>query len=237
MDRRPPLAVSPRRLRPRPHRAAAAARPPVACSVQTPPGSIKKATTLMRSSFCALPTSRLEPTPRAKLEFAAAPSPARAAAAGKENRHVDDEVALDLTAMGMPTWTASPLPPTSPLFERGRLYDLYSARRNERLKRKHGFPVGEEEAEAMAADPCVAVELSKRRGAKKMTGAESVRRSMPAADFAAASRATSTLGLRSSLRSSKEMKKASAASSSFAGAKSSAVKERRASTRSSARRF
>lgn len=199
----------------------------------------------MRSSFCALPTSRLEPTPRAKLDFAAAPSPARAAvAAGKENRHVDDEVSLDLTAMAMPTpmptWTASPLPPpTSPLFERGRLYDLYSARRNERLKRKHGFPAGEEEAEAMAADPCVAVELSKRRGAKKMTGAESVRRSMPAAaDFSAAGRAaTSTLGLRSSLRSSKEMKKTSAASSSFAGAKSPAAKERRASTRSSARRF
>uniref|UniRef100_A0A0E0Q827 Uncharacterized protein n=1 Tax=Oryza rufipogon TaxID=4529 RepID=A0A0E0Q827_ORYRU len=248
MDRRPPLAVSPRRLRPRQHRAAAAGaapRPPVACSVQTPPGSIKKATTPMRSSFCALPTSRLEPTPRAKLDFAAAPSPARAAvAAGKENRHVDDEVSLDLTAMAMPTpmptWTASPLPPpTSPLFERGRLYDLYSARRNERLKRKHGFPAGEEEAEAMAADPCVAVELSKRRGAKKMTGAESVRRSMPAAaDFSAAGRAaTSTLGLRSSLRSSKEMKKTSAASSSFAGSKSPAAKERRASTRSSARRF
>ncbi|KAF0908641.1 hypothetical protein E2562_026857 [Oryza meyeriana var. granulata] len=231
MDRRPPLAVSPRRLRPRTHRAAAA-RPPVACSVQTPPGSIKKSSTPMRSSMCALPTPRLEPSPRVKLDFAAAPSPARAA--GKENRRVDDEVALDLTAAAMNNWTAAPLPPTSPLFERGRLYDLYSARRNERLKRKHGFPVGEEAAEAMATDPCVAVELSKRRGAKK-TGAESVRRSMPsAADFSAC-RATTTLGLRSSLRSSKEMKKASAAS--FAGAKSSAVKERRASTRSSARRF
>uniref|UniRef100_A0A0D9WYP9 Uncharacterized protein n=1 Tax=Leersia perrieri TaxID=77586 RepID=A0A0D9WYP9_9ORYZ len=242
MDRRPPLAVSPRRLRPRPHRASAVSgRPPVACSVQTPPGLIKKATTPMRSSMCALPTPRHEPTPRAKLDFPAAPSPARASpAAGKENRHlVDDEMPLDLhlaaAAAAMP-------PPTSPLFQRGRLYDLYSARRNERLKRKHGFPVGEEEAEAMAADPCVAVELSKRRGAKKAIGVESsVRRSMPAAaatavDLSAAGRATATLGLRSSLRSSKEMKKASAASS-FAGAKSSAVMERRSSARSSARRF
>ncbi|XP_040382037.1 uncharacterized protein LOC102715130 isoform X1 [Oryza brachyantha] len=235
MDRRPPLAVSPRRLRPRPHRSAAAARPPVACSVQTTPGSIKKASTPMRSSICALPTACLDPSPRAKLDFAAVPSPARAAAAaGKENRYVKDELARDLAVPAMPTWTAAP--PTSPLFERGRLYDLYSARRNERLKRKHGFPVVEEEAEAMAADPCVAVELSKRRGAKK-AGAESVRRSMPAAaaEFSYSSRATTTLGLRSSLRTSKEMKKASVPS--FTGAKSSVIKDRRASTRSSARRF
>ncbi|KAG8080600.1 hypothetical protein GUJ93_ZPchr0007g4630 [Zizania palustris] len=233
MDRRPPLALSPRRLRPRSYRAAdAAGRPPVACSFQTPAGSIKKAQTPLRSSICALPTPRLEPSPRAKLDFTAPPSPARAA--GKENRHVHDEVSLDLAAAAMISCKAAP--PTSPLFERGRLYDLYTARRNERLKRKHGFPVGEEEAKAMAADPCVAVELSKRRGAKK-TGTESVRRSMPvAADFSARRTATTTLGLRSSLRSSKEMKKVSAAS--FAAVKSSAVKERRASsTRSSARKF
>ncbi|KAL5197123.1 hypothetical protein ABZP36_000635 [Zizania latifolia] len=235
MDRRPPLALSPRRLRPRPPRssAAAAGLPPLACSVQTPPGSIKKAQTPLRSSICALPTPRLEPSPRAKLDFAATPLPARAV--GKENRHVHDEVALDLAAAAVNNCKAAPLPCPSPLFERGRLYDLYSARRNERLKRKHGFPVGEEEAEAMAGDPCVAVELSKRRGAKK-SGADSVRRSMTAAaDFSASRATTTTLGRRSSLRSSKEMKKASAAS--FAGAKSSSVKERRASTRSSAGKF
>jgi hypothetical protein len=90
------------------------------------------------------------------------------------------------------------------------------------------------DAEAMAKDPCVAVELSKRRVAKKAytaSGAESVRRSMPAVDFTAGR--GGGLGPRSSLRSSKEMKKASAASV----AVSVAIKERRITPRSSARRF
>ncbi|CAN6205334.1 unnamed protein product [Urochloa humidicola] len=284
MDRRPPLAVSPRRLRPRPHRVP---RPPLvpSSSVKTPPGSMKKAAAPMRASICAIPSPiRLEPSPmrasvsalpspsparaslpaaalrtptRAKLDFpaAAASSPARAPA-GKENlvpaaapsppakaaqenllpagadAH-DELVALNLAAVASAA---------GPLFVRGRLYDFYSARRNERLKRKHGFPYSCEEdfasaaldPEAVAEDPCVAVELSKRRVAKKAyaaTGAESVRRSMPAADFAAGR--TGGLGPRSSLRSSKEMKKASAAS----GAVSMAVKERRINPRSSVRRI
>ncbi|CAL5082903.1 unnamed protein product [Urochloa decumbens] len=295
MDRRLPLAVSPRRLRPRPHRVP---RPPLvpASSVKTPPGSMKKAAAPMRASICAIPSPiRLEPSPmrasvsalpspvrfepspprasvaaaalptpttRAKLDFpaAAASSPARAPA-GKENLlpaaalstppakaawgaekenllpagadpH-DELVALNLAAVASAA---------GPLFVRGRLYDLYSARRNERLKRKHGFPYSCEEdsasaaldPEAVAEDPCVAVELSKRRVAKKAytaTGAESVRRSMPAADFAAGR--TGGLGPRSSLRSSKEMKKASAAS----GTVSMAVKDRRINPRSSVRRI
>ncbi|CAN6198963.1 unnamed protein product [Urochloa humidicola] len=277
MDRRPPLAVSPRRLRPRPHRVP---RPPLvpASSVKTPPGSMKKAAAPMRASICAIPSPiRLEPSPmrasisalpsparasvanaaalptptRAKLDFPAAapasPPPPRAPA-GKENlipaaappstppakvaqenilpagADVHDElVALNLAAVASSA---------GPLFVRGRLYDLYSARRNERLKRKHAFPYSWEEDSASAAidpdavaeDPCVAVELSKRRVAKKAcgtSGAESVRRSMPAADFAAGR--AGGLGPRSSLRTSKEMKKASAAS----GAVSMAVKERR----------
>ncbi|TKW34694.1 hypothetical protein SEVIR_2G322600v4 [Setaria viridis] len=297
MDRRPPLAVSPRRLRPRPHRVP---RPPLvpASSVLTPPGSMKKAAAPMRASICAIPSPiRLEPSPmrasisalpsparfepspartsmaaalptqtRAKLDFpaaeaspparapagkenllpAAAPStpPARApGAAEKENllpagadAH-DELVALNLAAVARAAGT----PAAGPLFVRGRLYDLYSARRNERLKRKHGFPYSYEDSasaaldpEAVAEDPCVAVELSKRRVAKKAytaTGAESVRRSMPAADFAAGR--AGGLGPRSSLRSSKEMKKASAAS----GAVSMAGKERRIIPRSSARRI
>nr|CAB3457915.1 unnamed protein product [Digitaria exilis] len=288
MDRRPPLAVSPRRLRPRPHRVP---RPPLvaASSVQTPPASMKKAANPMRASICAIPSpiSRLEPNAmrasisalpsparfdpsparasmaaalrppatRAKLDFPAAEAspaekenllPAAApaspmswagAAAGKEDllspagadAH-DELVALNLAAVA----SAAGTPGTGPLFVRGRLYDLYSARRNERLKRKHGSPFAALDPEQMAEDPCVAVELSKRRGAKKAyatTGAESVRKSMPAADFGAG-RAVS-MGPRSSLRSSKEMKKASAAS----GTASLAVKERRVNSRSSTRRI
>ncbi|CAN6168042.1 unnamed protein product [Urochloa humidicola] len=282
MDRRPPLAVSPRRLRPRPHRVP---RPPLvpASSVKTPPGSMKKAAAPMRASICAIPSPiRLEPSPM-RASIAALPSPARTSVAtaaalptptrakldfpatapasppaGKENlvpaaappstppakaaqenllpagADVHDElVALNLAAVATNA---------GPLFVRGRLYDLYSARRNERLKRKHGFPYSCEEdsasaaldPEAVAEDPCVAVELSKRRVAKKAygtSGAESVRRSMPAADFAAGR--AGALGPRSSLRSSKEMKKASAAS----GAVSMAVKERRINPRSSVRRI
>ncbi|XP_072982925.1 uncharacterized protein [Typha latifolia] len=61
---------------------------------------------------------------------------------------------------------------TSPLFERGRLYELYSARRNERLKRKKR----ETAEEKVAQEPPVAVELAKRRNWKN---AEGVRRSAP----------------------------------------------------------
>uniref|UniRef100_A0ACD5UNS2 Uncharacterized protein n=1 Tax=Avena sativa TaxID=4498 RepID=A0ACD5UNS2_AVESA len=259
MDRGPPLAVSPRRLRPRPSHAAAG-RPPLASSVHiASPGLSKRARTPMRSSISVLPPSSysyLESSPRPKLDFAVSPPPA-ARAAGKENLlfHEDDEVAFNLADTSMEDWTAT-VAPTSPLFERGRLYDLYSARRNERLKRKHGwYTAGEEEAGAMSEDPCVAVELSKRRVAKK-TGADSVvRRSMPAAESSLSYGAGGGLSamrsslrsskemsykagsglsaMRSSLRSSKEMKKPSAASSCAAATKPSAVKDRRVGMRSS----
>lgn len=92
---------------------------------------------------------------------------------------------------------------TSPLFERGRFYEVYSARRNERLKRKQ---MEFEAVETVAQDPGVAVELAKRRTAKK---AESLRKSVPA-NFSV-SRLSS---LRSSVRSSNEIKKAAVAGSS-----------------------
>jgi hypothetical protein len=212
-------------------------------SVSALPSPVRRdpASPRLRASISSLPPpARLDVSPpRAKLDLPAA------AAAGKENipaasplarsarkEHLDhyaddseERVALDLAALAR---VASPV--AGPLFVRGRLYDLYSARRDERLKRKHGFPYGGEwvSPEAMAEDPCVAVELSKRRVAKKPSvGAESVRRSMPANEFVAGR--TRALGTRSSLRSSKEMKKASAAS----GAMSMAVKERRVNPRSS----
>ena len=235
---------SPVRLEPSPMRASISALPSPARFEPSPARA---------SAAAALP-----PPTRAKLDFPAAeaPPPARAppgkenllpaaapaGSAEKENllpagadAH-DELVALNLAAVARAAGT----PGAGPLFVRGRLYDLYSARRDERLKRKLGFPYYEDSAspaldpEAMAEDPCVAVELSKRRVAKKAyatTGAESVRRSMPAADFATGR--AGGLGPRSSLRSSKEMKKASAAS----GAVSLAVKERRINPRSSTRRM
>lgn len=51
--------------------------------------------------------------------------------------------------------------PRSPLFERGRFYDEYSARRNERLKRKKGEVVGYEKKPAY--DLGVRVESAKKR--------------------------------------------------------------------------
>lgn len=193
----------------------------------------------MRSSISALPPSsysKLETSPRPKLDFVVSPPPA-ARASGKENLHFhdDDEATFSIADTSMDDWRAT-VKPTSPMFERGRLYDLYSARRNERLKRKHGwYAAAEEEAGAMAEDPCVAVELSKRRVAKK-AGAESVvRRSMPAAAESSLSyRAGGGLSaMRSSLRSSKEMKKPSAASSCATATKPSAIKDRRVGMRSS----
>ena len=192
----------------------------------------------MRSSICALPPSSysyLEASPRGKLDFAVAPPPA-ARATGKENLRFDDddEASFNLTDTGMEDWRAT-VAPTSPLFERGRFYDLYSARRNERLKRKHGwYTAGEEEAGAMAEDPSVAVELSKRRVAKKPGSESAVRRSMTAAEPSLSYRASSGMSaMRSSLRSSKEMKKPSAASSCATATKPSAVKDRRFGMRSS----
>ncbi|KAJ6392407.1 hypothetical protein OIU77_026215 [Salix suchowensis] len=64
---------------------------------------------------------------------------------------------------------------SSPLFERGRFYEEYSARRNERLKRKKGDK-GDE-----VKTPCnlgVTVESSKRRDSKRL---ESLRKSVSAA--------------------------------------------------------
>lgn len=85
---------------------------------------------------------------------------------------------------------------SSPLFERGKMYDVYSARRNERLKRKKG----EAEEERTVHDSGVsAVEFGKRRNVKKV---ESVRKSVPA-NFSVCRRE----GLRSSVRISKENKK------------------------------
>lgn len=85
----------------------------------------------------------------------------------------------------------------SSLFERGRMYDEYSARRNERLKRKKGEAEADEEM-GVHESRISAVEFGKRRNAK---GTESVRKSVPANLFAGRRE-----GLRSSVRMSNEKK-------------------------------
>lgn len=66
---------------------------------------------------------------------------------------------------------------STPLFERGRFYDEYSARRNERLKRKKG-ETGNEPKTGYNLGLGVTVESSKRRESKKL---ESLRKSVSAA--------------------------------------------------------
>ncbi|WOL10759.1 hypothetical protein Cni_G19518 [Canna indica] len=81
------------------------------------------------------------------------------------------------------------------LFERGRFYEVYAARRNERLRMRKAEEV------AVAEDPGVAVELARRRGSKK---AEAARRAVVPEEFPV----IRARNLRSpvSARSSKEMK-------------------------------
>lgn len=65
---------------------------------------------------------------------------------------------------------------SSILFERGRFYDEYSARRNERLKRKKG--VTGDDGKASVYNLGVTVESAKKSGSKKL---ESLRKSVSAA--------------------------------------------------------
>lgn len=57
----------------------------------------------------------------------------------------------------------------SPLFERGRFYDEYSARRNERLKRKNG-DTGDDERKKSAYGLGVKMESAKKRDSKRLEG-------------------------------------------------------------------
>ncbi|KAF6157789.1 hypothetical protein GIB67_038257 [Kingdonia uniflora] len=86
---------------------------------------------------------------------------------------------------------------SSPKFERGRFYAEYSARRNERLKRKKG-ETGEDKKPTVYSLG-VNVESGKKRDSKKL---DSLRKSVPA-NFTI----SRTESSRYSLRSSKENKK------------------------------
>ncbi|KAG6519475.1 uncharacterized protein LOC121968590 [Zingiber officinale] len=200
MDR-PPLALSPRRLRPR--------RPPpgaFALSAHLPPATSKKRPPLSRSSV-SLSSPPRPPQPPILEDLTSVVD------------IVKEHSAIGCDQVAAAVVSPSRAGPKSPLFERGRFYDLYSARRNERLKRK--ICELSEPAVAAAEDPGVAVELAKRRVAKKV---ESARKSLPD-DFSARRMGT----LRSSLRSSKEMKKAA---STLAATDCSAAGVSRTGTRS-----
>ncbi|XP_060199935.1 uncharacterized protein LOC132628200 [Lycium barbarum] len=92
----------------------------------------------------------------------------------------------------------------SPLFERGRFYEEYSARRNERLKRKNGGSDTGDEKKKPVYDLGVRVESSKKRGEPKVY--QSARKSAVASTPVAERRETPRYFLRSST-ASKENKK------------------------------
>jgi hypothetical protein len=143
----------------------------------------------------------------------------------KENLYQENE--KENKKLFSPTTPVACKSNTSPLFERGRLYDLYSARRNERLRKRQLELLEDTEAVKVIQNPAVAVELGKRKTSKKN---ESARKSI-SGDFV--SRIPT---LRSAVRTSKEMKK-NTTSMVFDDKSSVGTCARSFGTRSAARRF
>ncbi|XWS26004.1 hypothetical protein CRYUN_Cryun27aG0116500 [Craigia yunnanensis] len=154
-DRKPPLAKSPIRLRPR------RVLRSNSTSLQTPPGSLTKSHKPIRT--LAIEESEIRP------EYRSISCELRALA-----RMVRDELGNGETEnAGFGETSLSAI--STPLFERGRFYDEYTARRNERLKRKKSETGNESKTGQHLG---VTVESSKRRDAKKL---ESLRKSVSAA--------------------------------------------------------
>ncbi|CAK9180343.1 unnamed protein product [Ilex paraguariensis] len=185
LDRKPPLARSPIRLRSRraPHSSANI--------LQTPPGrgSLMKPQLPKRDQD--IEEMELRP------EYHTISCELRALA-----KMVQDEFGNDDMGNFSFELASNFNAQRSPLFERGRFYDEYSARRNERLKRKKG-QAGDEKKPAY--DLGVRVESAKRRESKKF---ESVRRTVSSTPMAMTERReTPRYMLRSSFK--KENKKPS----------------------------
>ncbi|XP_022772567.1 uncharacterized protein LOC111315244 isoform X2 [Durio zibethinus] len=153
-DRKPTLAKSPIRLRPR------RVLRSNSTSLQTPPGSLTKSQKRIRT--WAIEDSEIRPEYRSiSCELHAL-----ARMVGNELGNGETENA----GFGETSLNAN----STPLFERGRFYDEYSARRNERLKRKKG----EKGNEAKTGHHLgVTVDSSKRRDSKKL---ENLRKSVSA---------------------------------------------------------
>ncbi|XP_022951112.1 uncharacterized protein LOC111454057 [Cucurbita moschata] len=155
-DRRPPLARSPLRLRSR-----QVLQSNSTTSLQTPPGSLTKSLKTNRPSD--LQASELRPEYRTiTCELQALASMVRMELGCEESGTggVGDQLGVN----------------SSTLFERGRFYDEYSARRNERLKRKKAESVAEIKTPYRLG---VTVESSKRHSSKKVVN--SLRKSVSAA--------------------------------------------------------
>ncbi|WCJ44701.1 hypothetical protein M5689_025357 [Euphorbia peplus] len=147
--RKPPLAKSPIRQRPR-----RVLRSSNTFSVQTPPGSLTKSQKL-NSIGNHTEDSELRP------EYRTISWELRALA-----RMVSGDIGKEeVNGIGIENSKKS-----SPLFERGRFYEAYSARRNERLKRKiGGYSGGELEAKTpynlgVTVDSCKKTRDSKKLG-------------------------------------------------------------------------
>lgn len=218
--------LSPRRLRPR--KALPPRPPPVAPPAKRSPVTNSKAIRPLRASVSGASLFRSEPD-LISSELLAMAKSAEEEEEFKENLYQENEKE-NKKRLFSPTTPVARKSSTSPLFERGRLYDLYSARRNERLRRRQLELLEETEAVKVIQNPAVAVELSKRKTSKKN---ENTRRSI-SGDFV--SRIPT---LRSAVRTSKELKTSTNTTSSAYGERSAigTTTSRRIGTRSSARRF
>ncbi|KAM3341550.1 hypothetical protein P3S68_026516 [Capsicum galapagoense] len=180
-NRKPPLARSPVGMRNR--RVLQSTPNPI----RTPPGSLKK-THLPKRVSISVEEWELRP------EYRTISCELRALAKMVQNKFGNEDVnaAEDSDSLNAKR---------SPLFERGRFYEEYSARRNERLRRKKGGDTGDEKKPVY--DLGVRVESSKKRGEPKMF--QSARKSVVAATPIAERREIPRYFLRST--ASKENKK------------------------------
>ncbi|KAF8405529.1 hypothetical protein HHK36_010436 [Tetracentron sinense] len=174
-DRKPPLSVSPNQLRPRRILRSSSS------SIQSTPVSLTK--TQVPNCSLGLEESPLRPEYRSiSCELQAL---AKMVKEEFGNRDLGNNKFANAFSANSRT-----------LFERGRFYDEYSAKRNERLKRKKS-ETGEDKRTVYSLG--ITVESGKRRDSKKL---DSLRKSVPA-NFSIAQAENP----RYLLRSSKENKK------------------------------
>uniref|UniRef100_A0A7N0URG1 Uncharacterized protein n=1 Tax=Kalanchoe fedtschenkoi TaxID=63787 RepID=A0A7N0URG1_KALFE len=182
-NRKPPLAKSPIRARPR-----RVLRTTTSMSVQTPPGSLTKSAAPLRR----WDSKETDLRPEFRSISCELRAMARMAGSNAEIENKKTGAGVGLSPAGVNK---------SPLFERGRFYDVYSARRNERLKRKMGIEMEGEGLKKCSReyDLGVTSEGMKRRDTKRLE----IGRKSIAVDFLV----DRSEHPRYSLRSSKENKK------------------------------
>ncbi|KAL8126412.1 hypothetical protein AgCh_013633 [Apium graveolens] len=150
-DRKPPLGRSPIRLRSRRNLGQSSSNIPLPPAAQTP--TVKPQ--LTKRTWDA---EELEVRPEYNTISCELRALAKMVQGGYKDAEMEDSANVK----------------RSPIFERGRFYEEYSARRNERLRRKKG---GFEEKKAPAYDLGVRVSSAKKTDTKKVG---SVRKTVPA---------------------------------------------------------